>query len=190
MITRKPHALAALGLGALMWASCAPSPGHTGSSQPRTPDAIQAVDEERNCCSLRSAIDMRLRALDLPGRATGGVAQLELTVETRMPVTDLALSLVVEPGGHEPIGLPSQLTLEPGQPIALPFELALPAGDARYDVVAELRGTLRGASCAEVTNLIVEVGAPEPEPYELIQTEDGRLLRVVRPDSRLWRNDR
>jgi hypothetical protein len=133
------------------------------------------------------AVDVSTGTPRLP--ASGGAARFTVTVTTLIDLTESWIDIRVPAGVRKPAGYPRNIGLAVGEAHQHSFELILPPGSARHDIVAGLLAVHRGVNVAQFNNVWIAVGNPvEPEP--ILTRSGSSLVREVRFGDPLRRDGR
>ncbi|MDP6519253.1 MAG: hypothetical protein QF411_05085, partial [Planctomycetota bacterium] len=133
------------------------------------------------------AVDLQAHTPRLP--VGGGTARFTATVTSLLDLDTAWFDIRVPGGVAKPAGFPRNVALVPGEPHNTSFELELPAGMARHDIVAGLRAVHRGVDVAQFNNTWVAVGAIQP-PQPQLSYSGSQLVREVRFGDPLRRDGR
>jgi len=120
---------------------------------------------------------------------SGGVARFTVTITTLIGLSESWVEIRVPEGVSMPEGYPLNVGLVVGEPYQHSFELNLPPGAARHDVVAGVSAVQGGVDLAQFNNAWVSVG-DVVEEVPVLSKSGSRLVREVRFGDSLRRDGR
>lgn len=152
-------------------------------------DAGTAVEAPHTVCASTQvlAVDVTAATPRLP--LGGGIARFTVTVTTLIDLDEAFIDIRVPAGVRKPAGYPRPVGLAVGEAHRHTFELTLPQGTARHDIVAGLRAVQGGVNLAQFNNAWVAVGNPV-EPLPVLTRSGSSLVREVRFGDPLRRDGR
>jgi hypothetical protein len=150
-----------------------------GSHESVHAPASRIPEVARTACASTQALAVDVTTATPSLQEGGGVARFTVTVKTLIDLSEAWIELRVPAGVVKPAGYPRNVGLVVGEPLEHSFELILPPGSKRHDIVAGMVGVHQGVDVAQFNNVWVRVGdAVEHKP--VLTRSGSSLVREVR----------